>query len=60
MVMVVALFSAENAEFIETSNKQIKEGYSWEYVGKQTPSGEPAITIDPQDTDEYILFRLTK
>ncbi len=59
-VLLVSLFSVENAEFIETSNKQIAEGYSWTYVGMQTPSGDPAITIKPENGNEFILFRLTK
>ncbi len=59
-VLLVSFFSADNAEFIETSNKQIAEGYTWTYVGMQTPSGDPAITIKPENGNEYILFKLTK
>ena len=60
LVLVAALFSVDTAEFRNTANTQMKEGYSWNYVGKQTPSGSPAITIKPQSGDEYILFRLEK
>jgi len=60
LVLVIALFSANTAEFRTITNKQLKEGYSWNYVGKQAPSGSPAITIKPQSGDEYILFRLEK
>ena len=60
LVLVAALFSVDTAEFRNTANKQMKEGYSWNYVGKQAPSGSPAITIKPQSGDEYILFRLEK
>ena len=59
-VLLVSLFSADNAEFIETSNEQIAQGYKWTYVGKQQPSGDPAIPIKPENGNEYILFRLTK
>ena len=60
LVLVIALFSANTAEFRTKANKQLKEGYSWNYVGKQAPSGSPNITIKPQSGDEYILFRLEK
>ena len=60
-VLTVALFfSANTAEFRDLANKQMKQGYSWNYVGKQTPSGSPAITIKPHSGDEYILYRLEK
>ena len=35
-VLLLSLASKPNAEFIETSNKQIAEGYEWTYVGKYT------------------------
>jgi hypothetical protein len=38
----------------------MEQGYKWTYVGKQSPSGDPAITIKPEHTDEFILFKLTK
>ena len=60
LVLVMALFSADTSEFRNTANKQMKDGYSWNYVGKQAPSGSPNITIKPQSSDEYILFRLEK
>jgi hypothetical protein len=59
-VIVVAMFSHSNAEFIERSNEQVAQGYKWTYVGKQAPSGDPAITIKPEHADEFILFKLTK
>lgn len=59
-VIFVALASANNAEFIERSNEQIAQGYKWTYVGKQSPSGDPAITVKPENGNEFILFKLTK
>jgi|TARA_B100001094_G_scaffold171760_1_gene166068 hypothetical protein len=59
-VIVVAMFSHSNAQFIERSNEQIAQGYKWTYVGKQAPSGDPAITIKPEHADEFILFKLAK
>jgi hypothetical protein len=40
-------------------NKQMKQGYEWNYIGKQKPSGVPAITMK-SNGDEYILFKLKK
>ena len=60
LVAIKALFCGTNAEFFTTAEKQYKQGYDWNYVGKQTPSGSPAITIKPQSGDEYIIFRLEK
>ena len=54
------MFGVAEAEFLNTSNAQQAEGYTWEYVGKQAPSGAPALTAKPENGDEYILFRLTK
>ena len=59
-VIFVDLASANNAEFIERSNEQIAQGYKWTYVGKQAPSGDPAITVKPENGNEFILFKLTK
>ena len=55
--VLVALFGIDNKEFIDTSSKQLKEGYSWTYVGKQKPEGVPALTLK-SNGDEYILWKL--
>ena len=60
LALTLALFSIDTEEFRTLANKQMKEAYSWNYVGKQAPSGTPAITIKPQSGDEYILYRLEK
>lgn len=60
IVLLLSIASASNAEFIERSNEQLAQGYKWTYVGKQAPSGDPAITIKPEHQDEFILFKLTK
>ena len=41
-------------------HKQLSEGYKWTYVGKQDTSDVPSISIKPDNSDEYILFKLTK
>ena len=54
------LFSADNAEFIETSTAQQQDGYEWNYVGVQEPSGTPALIAEGGNGNKYILFRLEK
>lgn len=56
----LALFATDNAEFFKVASQQKSEGYVWTYVGKSNPSGTPAITINPQHSNEYILWRLEK
>ena len=59
LVLLLAMFSIDTQEFRETANKQMKEGYKWEYVGKTPASGVPAITMK-SNGEEYILWKLQK
>jgi len=54
------LFFNTNAEFFEVSDQQLSEGYEWNLVGKSTPSGAPALTIEPYPGRKYIIYRLEK
>ena len=58
LVFLTALWSHMNGDFINASNKQMDEGYQWEYVGKQKASGTPSITMKPDNGEELIFFRL--
>ena len=60
IMSVLGSFIYDHADFFTTANKQIKDGYEWDYIGKTKPSGVPAITVKPQVGDEYILFKLKK
>jgi hypothetical protein len=60
LIIIAALFGIDNKEFIDTISKQLKNGYSWTYVGPQEPTGVPAITIKPHVGNEYILYKLIK
>ena len=57
LILATAIFGIDNKEFIYTSSKQLKEGYSWTYFGKQKPEGVPALTLK-SNGDEYILWKL--
>jgi hypothetical protein len=57
LVLLLAMFSIDTQEFRETANQQMNDGYKWEYVGKQKPSGDPAITMK-SNGEEYVLWKL--
>ena len=58
--IMAALFGYNNAEFFETAKQQQDDGYEWKYVGKQFPDGSPAITIKPELSEEFIIYKLKK
>ena len=60
LVFLVALWSNTNHEFIEVSNDQKANGYKWEYIGKSVPSGSPALKIQPDNGNDFILYRLER
>ena len=57
LILATAIFGIDNKEFIDTSSKQLKERYSWTYVGKQKPEGVPALTMK-SNGEEFILWKL--
>ena len=58
--IMAALFGYNNAEFFETAKQQQDDGYEWKYVGKQFQDGSPAITIKPELSEEFIIYKLKK
>ena len=57
LILATAIFGIDTKEFIDTSSKQLKEGYSWTFVGKQKPEGVPALTMK-SNGEEFILWKL--
>jgi len=57
LFLITAIIGIDNKEFINTSSAQLTGGYNWTYVGKQAPSGVPAITLEANG-EEYILWKL--
>lgn len=52
---------SENSEFINTMNKEMKDGYTWNYVGPTPLSeGSKSISIIPKVGDPYIIYKLKK
>ena len=61
LVLLAAMFSTDNENFINTMNEQMNNGYKWEYVGKQdVEKNVPSISIKAQNGEEYIFFKLKK
>lgn len=59
-ILLFGLVAFNNQEYFATVEEQVNDGYKWDYVGKQAPSGTPALTVKPENGDEFILFRLDK
>ena len=57
---IATIIALDHKEFIDTSSLQMKDGYTWHYVGKNKPSGTPAITIKPENGETFIIYRLEK
>ena len=59
LVLITGLFMHDNAEFFATVEQNIEDGLTWEYVGKQFPNGQPALTVLDSQNKEVIYFRMT-
>ena len=60
VALIAALFVHDNQEFFSTVEQNIEDGLTWEYVGKQDPNGQPALTVLDSQNNEVIYFRMTK
>lgn len=60
VALMFGLFMFDNQEFFGTAEKQVKDGYSWEYVGKQPVGDVPSLPVLDKSGNEVIYFRLTK
>ena len=60
-IAVLAMFGIQNKEFIDTSSKQLKEGYSWYSIPcREATPGLPAITIDSPNGKSYVCHKIAK
>lgn len=58
--LFATLFVYDNKEFFVTVEQNAKDGMSWEYVGKQDPNGQPAITVKDFQGNDVIFWKMTK
>jgi len=54
--LLAGLFISDNAEFFKTVQQNKEDGLTWNYVGKKTPDGSPAITIKNSATGEESIY----
>ena len=60
VAIMFGLFMWDNQTFFGTAERQVKDGYSWEYVGKQPAGDVPSLPVLDKSGNEVIYFRLTK
>jgi hypothetical protein len=60
IALIAGLFVYDNQEFFNTVEQNIEDGFTWEYVGKQDPAGQPAVTVLDGQNNEVIYFKMTK
>lgn len=59
--LIGSLFVVQNSEAIEKFEKQVSEGYEWNYVGSQPlDAKDKNISLQVQGSDPYIIFKLKK
>ena len=61
LTLITVLFVTDNSYFFEMVDKQQKEGYTWQYVGRQN-ADEFAFslpTIDQVTGEKIIYWKLT-
>lgn len=60
VALIAVLFVHDNQEFFKTVEQNIEDGLTWEYVGKQEPGNNPAITVKDLQNNDVVYFRMTK
>tara|TARA_Y100000114_G_scaffold150948_1_gene167017 strand:- start:57 stop:251 length:195 start_codon:yes stop_codon:yes gene_type:complete len=59
IAVITALWSIDNAEFIDTMNKQIAEGFRWNAIECRHVNPDlPAITIKAPTGNEFVCHKL--
>ena len=61
IVMVTALWSMDNKEYLDTMNEQLAKGYSWEQIECRAPTTRVQhITIETPLGNKYVCNKLIK
>ena len=58
LVLMTGLFMYDNADFFATAKQNKEDGMSWQYVGKQSPGDNPAITVKDADDNNVVYFKM--
>ena len=57
---VLGSFIYDNSEFFKTANKQVNQGYNWEWNYKERNVDVPAIPFKYEDGSEKVIWVLEK
>lgn len=61
VVVVSSLFIADNQEFFNKAEQDIKAGHTWQYVGEQDPDPDSlSITSQVEGRNPKIYWKLKK
>ena len=61
VVVIGSLFMADNQEFFNKAEKDVKAGYTWHYVGEQDPDPNSlSITSQVEGRNPKIYWKLKK
>ena len=60
-VVVLALWSMDNREYIDTMNLKLNQGYKWEQIECRAPNESlPYIAIESPIGNKYVCHKLKK
>ena len=60
IISVMGSFIYDHAEFFRTANKQVNQGYTWEWNYKERNADVPAIPFKYEDGSEKVIWVLEK
>ena len=60
LMSVLGSFIYDNANFFTTANKQVNEGYKWEWNYKDRNPNVPAISLKSETGSEKVTWVLEK
>ena len=61
LVLVTALWSMDNREYLDTMNEQLAQGFSWKQIECRVPDESlPHIAIETPLGNKYVCNKLIK
>ena len=61
LVLVTALWSMDNREYLDTMNEQLAQGFSWKQIECRAPDESlPYIAIETPLGNKYVCNKLIK
>tara|TARA_B100000963_G_scaffold264150_1_gene232255 strand:- start:685 stop:882 length:198 start_codon:yes stop_codon:yes gene_type:complete len=60
IISVLGSFIYDHADFFTTANKQVTQGYNWEWNYKDRNPNVPAISLKSENGSEKVIWVLEK